>query len=223
MALSGLESRLGYHFARIDLLQAALTHRSSGEPNNERYEFLGDGLLDFLVAEMLFERFPHSAEGDLTRLRADLVRQESLYALAGELDLGSCLSLGEGERKSGGRTRPSILADAFEAVLAAVYLDGGFEAARRVARSLYGERLTAIDPARDGKDAKTRLQELLQARRVPLPSYRIVDVVGAAHEQRFEVCCELTTPRMQTTGRGRSRRLAEQQAAEVALRQLGQS
>lgn len=220
MSSSALERRLGHSFSRPDLLQAALTHRSSGETNNERFEFLGDGLLGFLVAEMLFERFPESPEGDLTRLRADLVRQETLHELANKLDLGPSLALGEGERKSGGRTRPSILADAFEAVLAAIYLDGGFAVARRVVRERYAERIGKLDPARDGKDAKTRLQEVLQARRHPLPAYRIVDVGGEAHAQLFEVACEIATPSMSTTGRGRSRRLAEQEAAAAALRQL---
>ena len=220
MSLSELERRLGYDFAGQSLLRAALTHRSSGEANNERLEFLGDGLLDFLVAEMLFERFPDSPEGDLTRLRADLVRQETLHELAGELDLGPNLALGDGERKSGGRTRPSILADAFEAVLAAVYLDGGFDAARRFVRARYDARIGKLDPARDGKDAKTRLQEFLQARHCPLPAYRIVEVGGEAHAQSFEVVCEIATPATSTTGRGRSRRLAEQEAAAAALGQL---
>lgn len=220
MTASALERRLGHTFTRRKLLQAALTHRSSGDSNNERLEFLGDGLLDFLVAEMLFERFPNNPEGDLTRLRADLVRQEALHELAGELELGADLALGEGERRSGGHNRPSILADAFEAVLAAIYLDGGFEAARRFVRVRYSARMERLDPARDGKDAKTRLQEFLQARRQPLPAYRIVDIGGEAHAQEFEVVCELGSPPMRMTGRGRSRRLAEQEAAAAALQRL---
>jgi ribonuclease-3 len=220
MDLDALERRIGHRFARRELLQAALTHRSSGEANNERLEFLGDGLLDFLVAEILFEQFPRQPEGDLTRLRADLVRQETLHAVADELGLGPVLALGEGELKSGGRRRPSILADAFEALLAAIYLDGGFAAARDFVRHCFSGRVSRLDPVRDGKDAKTRLQEILQAQRSPLPTYRILATDGEAHAQEFQVCCELERPRMTTTGRGRSRRIAEQAAAEAALRQL---
>lgn len=211
-----------YRFVDEKLLSAALTHRSSGEPNNERFEFLGDGLLDFLIAEMLFERFPSSPEGELTRLRADLVRQDSLCAIAGEIGLGGFLALGEGELKSGGRKRPSILADALEAVIAAVYLDGGFLAAKNLVRRLFDARIAKLDPARDGKDAKTRLQEFLQGKHLELPKYRIVSVGGEAHEQTFEVNCEFRVGDFrQTSGRGRSRRAAEQQAAEAALKELG--
>lgn len=220
MTLDEFEGRIGYRFAERRLLQSALTHRSSGEANNERLEFLGDGLLDFLVAELLFESFPTQPEGDLTRLRADLVRQESLHSVADSLELGNYLSLGEGELRSGGRRRPSILADAFEALLAAIYLDGGFIAAREFVRRCFAERVSRLDPVRDGKDAKTRLQEFLQAQRQPLPSYRIVSTDGEAHAQVFEVSCKLEKPRMETKGRGRSRRIAEQAAAEAALRQL---
>lgn len=220
MTLDEFEGRIGYRFAERRLLQSALTHRSSGEANNERLEFLGDGLLDFLVAELLFESFPTQPEGDLTRLRADLVRQESLHSVADSLELGNYLSLGEGELRSGGRRRPSILADAFEALLAAIYLDGGFNAAREFVRRCFAERVSRLDPVRDGKDAKTRLQEFLQAQRQPLPSYRIVSTDGEAHAQVFEVSCKLEKPRMETKGRGRSRRIAEQAAAEAALRQL---
>lgn len=223
MNLDKLEGRIAYRFARRHFLQAALTHRSSGEANNERLEFLGDGLLDFLVAEMLFECFPTQPEGDLTRLRADLVRQESLHSVADSLELGQHLALGEGELRSGGRRRPSILADAFEALLAAIYLDGGFGAAREFVRRCFSERISRLDPIRDGKDPKTRLQEWLQAQRNPLPSYRIVTTVGEAHAQMFEVSCQLEKPRMETIGRGRSRRIAEQAAAEEALRQLEQA
>jgi ribonuclease-3 len=220
MDLHELERRIGYRFVRPELLRTAVAHRSSGTPNNERLEFLGDGLLDFLVAELLYQRFADSSEGDLTRLRAQLVRQETLHELADELDLGRYLALGEGERKSGGRRRPSILADACEALMAAIYLDGGFSAARDLAGRLFGERIAGLDPRFDGKDAKTRLQEFLQAERRKVPSYRIVATDGDAHAQRFTVVCELVDPPLVTTGHGSSRRAAEQQAAALALKEL---
>jgi ribonuclease III len=220
MEREGLERRIGYSFARPDLLAQALTHRSHGAPHNERLEFLGDGVLNCVIAADLYERFDDLNEGDLSRLRANLVRQEPLRRLAQDIGLGERLRLGEGEVRSGGSARPSILADAFEAVIGAVFLDGGFEAARDVIRRLYAPLLADLDPRDPGKDAKTLLQELLQARRVALPQYSVVATQGAAHEQRFEVECLIPELSVRTKGNGSSRRIAEQEAARRAFEQL---
>lgn len=220
--LARLQQALGHAFASPRLLLAALTHRSHGTENNERLEFLGDGLLNFLIAEALYARFPELPEGDLSRLRANLVRQDSLYEAANRLQLGEHLRLGDGELRSGGRRRPSILADAYEAVIAAIYLDGGFDAARRFVAACFAARIGGLDPQRDSRDAKTRLQEVLQARRSPLPSYRILATQGEAHAQAFEVSCEIADPPLTTRGSGSTRRIAEQDAASAALRELGE-
>ena len=217
MTPDALQARLGHVFANPALLQEALTHRSFGQPNNERFEFLGDSILDCVVSLALFERHVAMREGDLSRVRAALVRQDALYRLARELGLGDCLRLGEGELKSGGASRPSILADALEAVFAAVFLDAGFERARVVIETLYAPLLEAVDPARPDKDAKTALQEWLQGRRMPVPTYTMVQVLGEAHAQEFEVACDIPKLGLRTLGRGSSRRIAEQQAAEFAL------
>ncbi|RQW29223.1 ribonuclease III [Rhodobacteraceae bacterium CH30] len=215
-----LSEALGYRFTRPEWLRQALTHRSYGTPNNERLEFVGDSILNYTVARMLYDRFPQLTEGELSRLRANLVNQQTLSELAQMLKLGDELYLGEGELKSGGFNRPSILADALEATFAAVSFDADFAAAETVVRHLYRERVEAIDPTRHAKDAKTRLQEALQARKYPLPRYRILSQLGEAHEQHFKVACELGDLGIDTSGEGNSRRAAEQQAAEQALLQL---
>lgn len=218
--MSTLTAALGHSFADRALLQTALTHRSFGVPNNERLEFIGDGLLNCVIAIALFRRYPDLAEGELSRMRANLVRQDTLHHLAVALNLGDSLRLGEGELKSGGNQRPSILADAVEALIGAVFLDAGFEAAQSVIARLY---LPLFDEMRSGpvtKDAKTSLQEWLQGRKKPLPRYHVIEASGAAHEQRFEVACEIENPALRTTGQGSSRRLAEQAAADRALKAL---
>lgn len=221
--ITKLQARIGYWFADSAVLLQALTHRSFGQPNNERLEFLGDSILNCVVAMRLFERFPDLKEGELSRLRASLVRQEGLHRVATELDLGLYLRLGEGEMKSGGFRRPSILADALEALFAAVNLDGGFDAAKGVIDRLYAPLVDEINPAAAFKDAKTALQEWLQARKLPLPSYQTMNVHGEAHAQEFEVACVVDAVGLREVGRGASRRAAEQQSAEAALAQLKKS
>lgn len=212
-------TKLAYCFRDPALAELALTHRSAGKPNNERLEFLGDALLGVVVAELLYEAHPNASEGELSRLRAQLVNGQALAVIARELELGDELKLGSGELKSGGFRRDSILADAFEAMLAAVYLDAGFEACRNVVRGLF-EPLVAAIP-RSSKDAKTRLQELLQARGWPLPQYDLIDSHGEDHAKTFDVSCEITEPaEVRAEGRGTSRRAAEQDAAETVLRRL---
>ena len=218
--MSTLPAALGHAFADPALLQTALTHRSFGNPNNERLEFIGDGILNCVIAVALFRRHPDLAEGELSRLRANLVRQDALHRLAVTLSIGKYLRLGEGELKSGGAERPSILADAVEALIGAVYLDGGFEAAQTVIACLYLPLFDELMQGQPNKDAKTRLQEWLQGRKRPLPRYLVIDASGAAHEQRFEVACEIENPAMRTIGQGSSRRLAEQAAADNALKAL---
>ncbi|MEW5770658.1 MAG: ribonuclease III [Pseudomonadota bacterium] len=215
-----LEGRLGHTWHSRELLLQALTHRSHGPVNNERLEFLGDGVLNCVVGLMLYQRFPDLAEGRLSRLRANLVNQDSLHAIAQELDLGRHLRLGEGELRSGGAQRPSILADALESLFGAALLDSGFEAARGIIEHLFAARVTAINPAAQGKDAKTRLQEWLQPRRHGLPSYALLDTSGQAHAQTFHVECRIDSLGVITRGQGGSRKAAEQQAAEAALAQL---
>lgn len=219
-SLSPLERALGHSFQDAFLLQTALTHRSHSSPHNERLEFLGDSVLNAVVAHALFERFPDLPEGDLSRLRANLVRQDSLHALALSLDLGAFLRLGEGELKSGGGSRPSILADALEAVFGAVWLDAGFDRAAAVVVALYADRLQAIVPGQPIKDPKTRLQEYLQGRRLPLPKYTLAGTDGEAHAQTFTVACQIDSLKLCTRGSGSSRRAAEQMAAERALENL---
>lgn len=215
-----LEKLLGYSFSRPDLLRQALTHRSHSSPHNERLEFLGDSILNCVVASLLYSRFPNLREGDLSRLRASLVRQESLADIATALFLGDELRLGEGELKSGGFRRPSILADALEAVFGAVYLDAGFSVAESVIGQLYQVRLEQIDPKNSGKDAKTALQEFLQARRLPVPQYSLLSSRGDAHAQEFEVSCSVPEMSLSVSGTGASRRSAEQQAAQEVLEKL---
>ena len=208
---------LGYDFVRGELLTQALTHRSYGSPHNERLEFLGDSVLNCVVATLLFERFPELREGELSRQRANLVRQDTLAEIAQTLSLGDFLRLGEGELKSGGFRRPSILADGVEAIIGAVYLDAGFAAARAVIEKLYESMLAKVDPKASGKDAKTELQELLQARKLPLPQYELTTTRGDAHAQEFEVTCAIPALGVRISGCGNSRRNAEQAAARRAI------
>lgn len=220
--LNTLESAIGYHFHDSSLLEQALTHRSYGRDHYERLEFLGDAVLNAVVAEALFRVFPDLPEGDLSRLRANLVCQDQLVSVATELSMSRYLRLGEGELKSGGQHRPSILADTVEALYGAVWQDADFETARQVVLKSFDQRLKAIDLKQlpSAKDAKTRLQEWLQARRSPLPVYSAPKISGAAHAQSFEVVCCITDRQVETRGTGPTRRAAEQQAAELALRQL---
>jgi ribonuclease-3 len=210
---------LNYRFRDPALAQLALTHRSVGKPNNERLEFLGDALLGAIVAEMLYEAHPKASEGELSRLRAQLVNGQALAVVARELALGDGLKLGPGELKSGGFRRDSILADAFEAMVAAVYLDGGFDACREVVRGLFDERIAAL--RRSSKDAKTRLQEWLQAAGLPLPQYELVASHGEDHAKTFDVSCTISEPMTFTAqAHGGNRRAAEQDAAELVLHRL---
>jgi ribonuclease-3 len=215
-----LARALGHPFARADLLQQALTHRSAGAVNNERLEFLGDALIGFTIAEALVGRFPHADEGTLSRMRAALVKRESLAQLARGLELGDYLRLGAGELRTGGHTRDSILADALEAVLGAIYLDGEFNRARTVVLNLFRASLAQLNDAHADKDPKTRLQELLQARRRPIPEYEVLTVGGTQHAQSFTVSCALPDDGRLSRGEGSSRRRAEQAAAEAMLIQF---
>ena len=216
MSLLPLQQRLGYEFGDPALLRQALTHRSHGKPNNERLEFLGDSVLNCVVAYLLYETFARIDEGDLSRVRANLVKQQSLYEIAQKLELSQYLLLGEGELKSGGFRRPSILGDTLEAIFGAILLDGGFDAARGVIAALYAPIIKSVDPRTLGKDAKTLLQELLQARHLPLPQYSVVNTAGEAHEQSFQVECRIPELDIVTLGEGASRRAAEQAAARRA-------
>lgn len=219
-ALPVLQTRISYSFTQPALLQQALTHRSFSATNNERLEFLGDSVLNFIIAHQLFNLFPHLPEGDLSRLRAKLVREASLAEIAADLHLGDALKLGEGELKSAGWRRPSILADALEAIVGAVYLDGGFDAAQQVVAFLYRDKLQTIDPKAIDKDAKSQLQEYLQSKKMDLPEYQVVSIEGEAHAQTFTVQCFIKKLKLTTTGVGTSRRVAEQQAAKLAMDEI---
>lgn len=216
-----LQERLGYLFRDPSLARLALTHRSAARESNERLEFLGDAALGLTVARLLFDLHAEAAEGDLSRMRANLVNRDVLAELAIELDLSRHLLLGAGERKSGGKRRVSILADAMEALIGAVYLDGGLEQAAGVVRRLYEDRLATRPAAQQAKDPKTRLQEYLQARGLPLPDYSVVEISGEAHDQTFRVRCRVVPLESAEEGCGRSKRLAEQDAADRTLRRLG--
>lgn len=215
-----LENAIGYRFDEPALLEVALTHRSAGGENNERLEFLGDAILAFVISVDLFRRFPQADEGTMSRLRASLVKRESLARIARALQLGEFLRLGSGEMKSGGHRRESILADALEAVIGAVYLDGGIDAGRGLVLRLFEQQLEGLSPDSARKDPKTRLQEFLQARRRALPVYHVHSVTGEAHQQTFAVACEVDGLDEPVEGVGSSRRKAEQTAAEEALRRL---
>jgi ribonuclease-3 len=215
-----LEAALGHGFGRPELLRQALTHRSFGSPHNERLEFLGDSVLNCVIAAALYENFGDLREGELSRLRASLVRQETLAEIARGLELGDYLRLGEGELKSGGSKRPSILADALEAIFGAIEVDAGFGAARGVIERLYRPSMARIEPGDAGKDPKTALQEALQARHLALPRYALLATRGEAHAQEFEMECEIPELGIRSTGSGGSRRIAEQQAAQRALAEI---
>lgn len=223
MSVKVVQQRIGYTFQDGELLRRALTHRSFSATHNERLEFLGDSVVNCTVALALYQKFPDLPEGELSRLRASLVSQPALAALAETLDLGSQLKLGEGEIKSGGAERPSILSDALEAVMGAVLLDGGFDAARDVVNGIFKSSLASINPATTGKDAKTLLQELLQRKRLALPLYTVAAIRGEAHEQEFEVECMIEHLNIRSTGKGSSRRRAEQEAAQLAYQQASMS
>ncbi|MGQ0441868.1 MAG: ribonuclease III [Methylophilaceae bacterium] len=220
MSLDSLEKRLGYQFKQPALLAQALTHRSYAGNNNERLEFLGDGALNFVIAHQLYTRFPKLPEGDLSRLRAQLVKESSLVEIALLLLIGDFLKLGEGELKSAGWRRPSILADALEAIIGAVYLDGDYSSAERVILKLYTEKLARIDPKIIDKDAKSLLQEHLQSKKIDLPDYQVVNIEGEAHAQTFTVACNIAKLKVNTVGEGSSRRVAEQHAAQLALEHI---
>jgi len=219
--LSRLEQQLGYSFTQPKLLLLALTHRSFSHQNNERMEFLGDSILGFLIAEALFGRFPDAREGQLSRLRAKLVKGQTLAAIARRFSLGDWLQLGSGELKSGGFRRESILADTLEAVLGAIYLDGGIVAARRRALAWFADELASLTLEAPNKDAKTRLQEFLQSRGCELPQYQVLQVQGEPHQRHFVVECSAALLKEKTQGQGGSRRIAEQLAARAALIALG--
>jgi ribonuclease III len=210
---------LGYAFRRPELLRQALTHRSFGVDHNERLEFIGDSILNCAIALALYRRFPQVSEGELSRIRASLVNKDTLCRLARTLDLGNAIRLGEGELRSGGAARPSILADALEALLGAIFLDGGFDAADAAIGRIYDPEIAAIDPSGLAKDPKTRLQEWLQGRKLAVPDYEVVAVRGEAHVQTFDVVCRIPALDVVATGSGPSRRAAEQAAAAAAFEQ----
>jgi len=210
---------LGHDFHQPELLRQALTHRSFGADHNERLEFIGDSVLNCAIALALYRRFPQMPEGELSRLRANLVNKDTLHRLARSLALGQSVRLGEGELRSGGAARPSILADTLEALFGAILLDGGFDQAFAAVLRVYHEELERVDSGEPSKDPKTRLQELLQAKRLPVPEYAIVNVRGEAHLQTFDVVCRIAALGIEATGTGPSRRSAEQAAAADAYEQ----
>lgn len=211
------EQVIAYTYSRVELMEQALTHRSAGARHNERLEFLGDSILNFVIAQKLFELFPDVDEGQLSRMRAKLVRKQALATVAIEIKLGDYLKLGSGELKSGGFRRESIIADALEAVIGSVLLDGGFEAARDLILRLFDSMIVAVTPEEELKDPKSRLQEYLQANKQPLPEYEVVSINGPPHDQAFVVSCHVEGLNTTFTGEGRSRRKAEQAAATQAL------
>lgn len=218
--LVSLQQRLQHAFSNPALLTRALTHRSASSDHNERLEFLGDSVLNLAVSSLLYERLASQSEGDLSRVRANMVKQETLHGLAVELGLPQVLRVGEGEARSGGKTRPSMLADALEAVIGAVYLDAGFQTATELVRRLFEGVEISPQMQAAARDAKTALQEWLQGRRMKLPDYRVVDTTGAAHRQSFEVECSIGELALAARGSGASRRAAEQSAAAAVLAQL---
>ncbi|MCA6219175.1 MULTISPECIES: ribonuclease III [Photorhabdus] len=220
IVINRLQRKLGYTFEQHDLLIQALTHRSASSKHNERLEFLGDSILSFVIANALYHRFPRVDEGDMSRMRATLVRGNTLAELAREFELGECLRLGPGELKSGGYRRESILADTVEALIGAIFLDSDIQTIERIILRWYETRLNEISPGDKQKDPKTRLQEYLQGHHLPLPSYLVVMVRGEAHDQEFTIHCQVSGIEQPVKGTGSSRRKAEQAAAEQALKQL---
>lgn len=221
--LANFQRDLNYSFTDTDLAQRALTHRSANQLHNERLEFLGDSLLGYIVAEYLYDNYPDASEGQLSRMRASLVKKESLVAIARDLNLGEYVNLGVGELKSGGKQRDSILADTVEAIIAAVYLDGGIQACRPLVQHWCKTILGAESAVPQCKDAKTRLQEMMQAKGLCLPEYRVTAVSGEAHQQTFHVECQIETLPAAQSGAGASKRIAEQEAAAKILLLLGES
>lgn len=220
MKYAALCRQLEYQFDQSALLQRALTHRSYSSAHNERLEFLGDSVLNCSIAKYLYQTYPDVPEGDLSRLRSNLVNQQTLAVLAQQLNIGALLALGEGELKSAGARRPSILADALEAVFGAVLLDADFATAEEVVLGLYVPFIAKMDLQSLGKDAKTQLQEYLQGRKLPLPKYSVIEIKGEAHAQTFVVECEIEKLKIKTRGEGHSRRVAEQVAAEAAYKRI---
>ncbi len=220
--LDDLCSCLGHQFNQVALLQLALTHRSYGSDNNERLEFLGDAMVNFVVAEILYQQFPQAREGQLSRLRAKLVKRSTLAEIAGELQLGQYLQLGTGERKNGGQQRDSILADAMESIIGALYIDAGLEIVKKRILDWFQQRLQSLDLNHIHKDPKTRLQEYLQARKSKLPIYQLAAVSGQDHAQEFTIACSIELLSEVTSATGLSRRIAEQKAAAATLVKLGQ-
>lgn len=215
-----IEEKLGHRFSQTQLLKEALTHRSHSPVHNERLEFLGDSVLNCAIADALFQRFPQLAEGELSRLRAALVNKNVLCEVALALDLGAAILLGEGEIKSGGHRRPSILADSLEALIGAVFVDAGFPAAAAAIGRLFNAHFDQLDPSSIAKDHKTRLQEYLQSRKIAVPKYEVLATSGEAHEQTFRVVCLIPHLKNQFEGVGPSRKLAEQDAAAAAYREI---
>lgn len=215
--------KISHQFKEKDLLRLALSHRSSGKNNNERLEFLGDSILGFIIAEVLYKRFPQASEGELSRIRAELVKKNTLADIARELELGDILILGAGESKSGGKARDSILADALEALVSAIYLDAGLQDCRTEVLRWYGSRLSQLvaNESLPDKDAKTRLQEFLQAKKLSLPDYVLSELEGKDHEQLFTITCKIELLKTEVEGKGSNRREAEQEAATKALELLG--
>ena len=222
-AESWLDKTLHYRFDDAGLFTQALTHRSASGNNNERLEFLGDAVLDFVISDEVFKRRPDASEGDLSKLRSSLVKDTSLAELASTLGVGEHLILGSGERKTGGHRRESILADALEAIFGAVFLDSGFEAAEKIINRVFEQRLDDLPDAEDLRDPKTRLQEWLQARKLALPDYDLIDVSGKAHQQRFVVTCTVKELSQSTEGESTTRRKAEQKAARRMLEILSEA
>ncbi|MDP6096494.1 MAG: ribonuclease III [Gammaproteobacteria bacterium] len=220
--LDHLQKRIKYVFSSQALIERAITHRSANKLNNERLEFLGDSLLGFIVAGVLMERFPDASEGDLSRMRSNLVNKDALADIAREIDLGAYIRLGTGELKSGGKRRNSILADAVEALIAAIYLDGGLAPCKEFVLQWGEPGLNELTRQGEHKDCKTRLQELLQAKGLPLPEYQVAEISGEAHDQTFTVQCSISLLDTPEQGAGKSKRLAEQEAAEKVLLTLGE-
>lgn len=220
MQLERLQNTLGYQFANLDHLKQALTHRSAGTQNNERLEFLGDSILNFVIGKALYEKFPKADEGELSRMRAALVKEGTLAIIARAFNLGEHLKLGAGELKSGGYRRESILSDCVEAIIAAIYLDAGVEKAQERVYHWYQHLLKDMQPGEAQKDPKTRLQEFLQSKKLPLPLYQVIEIKGEAHNQTFKVSCQIEKMETVFIGSGTSRRKAEQNAAEQVINAL---